>query len=82
MKNEINKNKRYLLFSGIISYPYGGMNDFQGSFPTIEQCKKHAESIATRYYWAHIVDAETNEIVLSGDVSPDTSEIFEWDQTV
>lgn len=61
--------KRYLLFYGARYYPIGGMDDFQGSFDTIEEAKKaYLESDNERdYSWADIFDLIQEKIILRAD---------------
>ena len=52
------KLKRYLLFCGGTYYPYGGWDDFAGSYDSLEQAEKAAYDD-----WWHIVDSDTGEII-------------------
>ena len=53
--------KRYLLFGGDTYYPTGGMNDFCGSFDTIEEAEECAKKSRLRIDWYHIYDCVTGE---------------------
>ena len=50
--------KQYLLFTFDTYYPSGGMNDFSGSFDTVEEARA---AVKTDYY--QIVDKHTLEVV-------------------
>lgn len=56
--------KRYWLFSGQIYYPGGGMDDFIGSYDTVDEAKAvfPAED-DYRYSWAHIFDFEKELVI-------------------
>ncbi|MES2999480.1 MAG: hypothetical protein V4787_02210 [Pseudomonadota bacterium] len=58
--------KPYLLFTGDAGSRGGGVDDFKGSFDSIEE----AMSSATDWWdsWAHIVERATMKILLDGDV--------------
>ncbi len=51
--------KKYILFAYDHYYPCGGMNDFAGSFDTIES----AHRIGSEFNDYHIVDRDTWEKV-------------------
>ena len=58
--------KRWLVFQGECYYPFGGAEDFSGSYDT----KAEAVAVANILYnkhrdctWAHVVDGQTMEIV-------------------
>lgn len=52
--------KRYLLFCNEEYYPEGGMNDFAGSFGSVEEAK---ESAGSKLDWAHIYDIKEERLV-------------------
>lgn len=63
--------KKYLLFYGQAYYPYGGANDLQGSFSSIEEAKlkvnkqytlTKSEWKLSDIDWAHILNIDTGEI--------------------
>lgn len=59
--------KRYLLFSGAAYFPYGGANDYQGSYGTIEECKIAFNELAIESDykdWFNILDTKTSKIVV------------------
>ena len=63
------RNDMVMLFAGSCYYPYGGWEDFQGYFNTIDEAKifllNNWESFGICCSpWAHIV--EENKIVLQG----------------
>jgi hypothetical protein len=59
--------KKYLLFAGENYYPKGGMNDFKGSFDTVEESENEYYTNEVQRYnsweWYQIVDSETLDIV-------------------
>lgn len=54
---------RYLLFQGHDYYPGGGYRDFTGIFDTVEEAK---EALTEKSNWMHVVDRETDTMVLEG----------------
>ena len=58
--------KRYLLFTGNQYYPSGGMEDFKGSFDTVDGAKTAIPDVGVceGYEWGHIYDTEKMEILL------------------
>lgn len=57
---------KYLLFAGAYDYPAGGWKDYINSFSTVESAQKSLNknrNDSSHYFWAHIVDSETGEIV-------------------
>lgn len=60
--------ERFLVFAGDQYYPYGGYWDYRGGFASIDLAKNHL--LAHRGYdWWHVVDSETQQIVLdSSDI--------------
>lgn len=62
--------KRFLLFYGDVYYPNGGMDDFKGSYDTLEEAMKEKDSnynYKVNYKvhgWVHIWDTEINDFVL------------------
>lgn len=55
--------KRYLLFYGDNYYPFGGWEDFKGSFATPDEAMVGLRSSGDWSDWYHIVDSETGRIV-------------------
>lgn len=55
--------KRYLLFSGDECYPMGGMNDFKGSFDSIEKFEYYLIQLDYKPDWYHLFDIVTESIV-------------------
>lgn len=55
---------RYLLFAGEYYYPCGGWEDFAGAFASLDEAKA-AKSDPDYCQWAHIVDLDAREIVLT-----------------
>jgi hypothetical protein len=63
----------YLLFAGHRHYPVGGIKDMKHKAESVEECKAffidNAAAISNGSYidnWAHIVDAQTLEIIATG----------------
>lgn len=60
--------KRYWLFYYNDDYPIGGMDDFEGSFDTLEEAiersKEKVANITGSCY--HVFDSQTYEIVAEG----------------
>jgi hypothetical protein len=60
---------RFWLFAGRTCYPLGGMADFQGTYPSLEEAKESSAANLLRDYrgnrleWWHIFDSETLEVV-------------------
>lgn len=63
----------YGLFAGDVYYPGGGMNDYKGSFHSIEEAeaffrKGGTYGIRNEYMqiweWAQVVDLKTMEVIL------------------
>ena len=75
--------KRYLLFNYDQYYPFGGWEDFQGDFDSIAEAQSyHAEKFPKGHFsggYAHIVDTETKEIILSRRYS-EVPSIFGWSE--
>ena len=44
-QNEIKKDKRYLVFCYDIRYPYGGFDDFRGSFDLAQEARDYAYTL-------------------------------------
>lgn len=68
----------YWLFSGGNYYPAGGMDDYKGSYPTIESAKAEAEIRVSdgdwgNPDWAQIADQHLKVIVVRGS--------YNWDWT-
>lgn len=57
--------KQYLVFSGNIFYPSGGMEDYVTSYDTLEDAKAYVKSWQRPFQmeWWHIADRDTCEIV-------------------
>lgn len=57
---------RYMLFGGSVYYPVGGMDDFAGSFSTLEAAKDYAENtyIDEDFEWWHVYDTEEDREVM------------------
>ncbi len=51
--------KTYWLFAWCSFYPNGGMNDYIGSFKTVEEAKNHFISIAGKYDHYQIMNSLT-----------------------
>jgi hypothetical protein len=56
--------KRLALFLGSTYYPSGGWDDFGGTFDTIEDAQ--AEAAKHDCGWAHVVDLNTERVVIEG----------------
>lgn len=54
----------FLLFGGEIYYPYGGWEDFQGAYGSLELARAAVEKADVR--WWHIVDVSAGKIVEDG----------------
>lgn len=52
--------KRFLLFTGQDYYPFGGWEDFAGSFATVGEALARVSSGVD---WWHVVDTETMKAV-------------------
>jgi hypothetical protein len=52
-----NMIKRYILFQGERYYPHGGMEDYDGTYDTLEEAIANFGAYPLR--WAHIIDRET-----------------------
>ena len=65
MDRENGMYKRFLVFSGMQYYPSGGMDDFSGSFDSIEEARESLKKdLATPFAdWGHIYDQEERERV-------------------
>lgn len=50
---------RYMIFSGDIYYPGGGMSDFWGHQKTFEAAEASARELLKSCDWAQIYDRET-----------------------
>ena len=57
--DKLDRSKRYILFAGDQYYPGGGMEDFRGTFDTVEEARAAAGRGRSRYDWAQVVDRET-----------------------
>ena len=61
--------KRYMLFYGDKCYPLGGINDFHGSFESVDEaiaayCTwKASLDYTNKDGWAHVYDAYANRAV-------------------
>jgi hypothetical protein len=61
--------KNYLVFLGEVYYPYGGMEDFNGDFNTLDKAKQHIEDwlnsmpYSKTDYWYHVYSIEDKAIV-------------------
>ena len=76
---------RYIIFAGDQYYPLGGWDDLFGTAESLEEAKilykkgfNTVGSLGLQERWAHIVDAETNKIILEGTSWPDIDVINEW----
>ncbi len=62
---------RFFLFAGCDYYPQGGMNDFIGSFASMEAAREAAmnclEPGNDQCEWWHILDIETHMITHHND---------------
>jgi len=56
--------KKYLLFTFEQYYPRGGMNDFEGSYATIEEAKERFVKLKSKCQYGQIVEHETMKIVV------------------
>lgn len=54
--------KRFLLFSGDLYYPLGGIKDFKGSFDTKEEALDWIAKYPAEWY--HIYDTEEQKVVV------------------
>lgn len=66
MSNQQSVLKRFLVFAYDAYYPSGGWNDYQGSFETLAEVRKHIaevneETSAPDYF--NVVDAHTGKAV-------------------
>jgi hypothetical protein len=55
--------KRYLLFSSMVYYPFGGWKDYHSDHESLESAKSSFVTIHDRFRESHIVDTATMEIV-------------------
>lgn len=47
---------KYILFAGSHYYPEGGMNDYRGTFNSIEEAKSHFTTVKKSFWgWGQIV---------------------------
>lgn len=74
--------KSYYLFAGLNYYPHGGVEDFRGIYPSLEEAKvglaEQAITIAggsQSGIWAHIADSEM-KMVAYASVQPESEP--EW----
>lgn len=51
--------KAYILFAGERYYPGGGMEDYCGTFTSIEMAVCEFESLGLHDPWGHVVDTDT-----------------------
>ena len=65
--------KRYLAFHGLKYYPFGGMNDFVGDYPTLEDAKSAIQLNQVKdgcdpsFYWAHVWDCIDQKTIWSAN---------------
>jgi hypothetical protein len=69
---------KYLVFSGYSYYPDGGWNDYDGAFSTLEEAKDSVKDFDYQQ-WAHIVDANSEEIVL---IAAGGKGVVEWEPPI
>lgn len=60
--------KRFLIFSGVVYYPVGGMHDFKGDFGTLVVASVRAREAAKpsnefETGWSHVYDTKSRKIV-------------------
>lgn len=60
--------KKYGLFGGDFYYAQGGMNDFRGSFDTLDEAVSEGENMLTD--WFHVYDMETLKRVAQSEYAP------------
>jgi hypothetical protein len=65
--------QRYLLFSGEAYYPVGGMDDFQGSYPTLVECMQSDHVFAD---WWNVLDTRSGRVYHYCDV--EFEQRLEW----
>lgn len=62
----------YHLFVGDDYYPSGGMNDYRGSFPSLEACEEWLEVNAQPVVqWAHAATFQEGKLVMACEWSAD-----------
>lgn len=66
----------FLMFSGSYYYPEGGWRDLVGVYNTLEEAKNEAHTKGE--HWLHIVDAESLEIVSSGQLVKLSKGVYEY----
>jgi hypothetical protein len=60
----MDSTKRFLVFTYDHYYPGGGMNDFRGSFDTLEEAKEYiVRDNHLKDGWGNIFDCETRQII-------------------
>lgn len=59
-----NTNKRYWLFTYNQYYPVGGINDYQGSYDTVEECKNRIVEVNKHWYHEHYHILDTQDMVI------------------
>ncbi len=73
--------KRYLVFSGSIYYPAGGMEDFIGDFEREEEAIKATEEQLEKEHrsgvWGHIWDSKTRCIIWSKEYE-EPDKVLSW----
>jgi hypothetical protein len=71
--------QRYLLFSGEAYYPCGGMDDFQGSYPTLVECMQSDHVFAAAHAcaaWWNVLDMRSGRVYHHHDI--DFDQRLEW----
>jgi hypothetical protein len=48
--------KRYLLFTGVIHYPFGGWNDFHSSYDDLHEAEVVGMEASEHGGWFHVID--------------------------
>lgn len=55
--------KRFLLFAGEDYYPFGGGNDFKGSFDSVKEAIEFFDTNKRMADWANVFDTEKESVV-------------------
>lgn len=73
---------KFKLFVGHLFYPYGGYEDYEDSFDSLELAKDHVEKTYAddSFRWAHVVFQD--KIILKGKLDSDwetMNQVWTWE---